>query len=168
MYELRDVAHCTFCNMRSNIGPLTKILRTPWENCCLGTEEYCLILGHFGKGFMENWLFIPDLDRLPCSPSPPTAEVSLFLFTSVPWFFFCFQNLYTSSPYSDLLSLGMKSAPPSHMEIDSRGDIFREMDGAEVSKVNKAGPAGILWLIGPTVAAALLCVFFVMYFVIKK
>lgn len=62
----------------------------------------------------------------------------------------------------------MRTAPPGDVprRPDPKNPI--ESDPAEVSKVSKSTQQSMLWLIGPIVAVALLCVFLLMFFVLKR
>lgn len=82
--------------------------------------------------------------------------------------FFYPQNLYTSSPFSEPLSLEMRSAPPG--DIPRRPDTKNaiESDSAEVSKINKVTHQSMLWYIAPILAVAVLCVLIVMFFIMKR
>lgn len=78
-----------------------------------------------------------------------------------------FQHLYTSSPFSESLSLDMREPPPGkppqrpnpHAPIDSNPDVSVNISGQE---------PGMLWVVGPIIAALMVSVFLVLLFVIKK
>ncbi|XP_065213567.1 tyrosine-protein phosphatase Lar isoform X3 [Planococcus citri] len=78
------------------------------------------------------------------------------------------KNLYTSSPFSEPLSLEMRTVPPG--DIPRRPDIKNaiESDIAEVSKINKVTHQSMLWYIAPILAVAVLCVLIVMFFIMKS
>lgn len=88
-----------------------------------------------------------------------------------------FQHLYTSSPFSEPISLEMREVGPE--EIPKRPEM-RDVNlpgsnsgsnGAindHVSVRSSATPPGLLWLVGPVIAAILLTAALILLFVVKK
>ncbi|XP_054009026.1 tyrosine-protein phosphatase Lar isoform X5 [Hylaeus anthracinus] len=77
------------------------------------------------------------------------------------------KHLYTSSPFSEYLSLDMRVAPPG--EPPQRPNPNTPIDGNPeiIAKTNGQEP-GMVWVVGPIIAAMLVSVFLVLLFVIKK
>ncbi|XP_025425132.1 tyrosine-protein phosphatase Lar isoform X2 [Sipha flava] len=86
------------------------------------------------------------------------------------------KHLYTSSPFSEPISLEMREVGPE--EVPKRPEI-RDMNlpsntgssGASndhVSVRSSATPPGLLWLVGPVIAAILLTAALILLFVVKK
>lgn len=79
----------------------------------------------------------------------------------------CRQHLYTSSPFSEYLSLDMREVPPG--EPPSRPNPNQPVDGNPEVLVKTSGQEpGMVWVIGPIIAALMVSVFLVLLFVIKK
>lgn len=78
-----------------------------------------------------------------------------------------FQNLYTSSPFSEPLSLEMRNAPPGEVPQRMNPKNIIENDSG-VSKITTPQQGVMLWLIGPIIAAAILCVLLVFFFITKR
>lgn len=77
------------------------------------------------------------------------------------------QNLYTSSPFSEPLSLEMRNAPPGDVPQRMNPKNIIESDSG-VSKITTPQQGVMLWLIGPIIAAAILCVLLVFFFITKR
>ncbi|XP_050443629.1 tyrosine-protein phosphatase Lar isoform X3 [Adelges cooleyi] len=86
------------------------------------------------------------------------------------------KHLYTSSPFSDPLTLEMREVSPD--DLPKRPE-FRDMNmpgngippiasNDHVSVRSSATPPGLLWLVGPVIAAILLTAALVLLFVVKK
>ena len=77
------------------------------------------------------------------------------------------QHLYTSSPFSEYLSLDMREVPPG--DPPSRPNPNIPVDGnPEVSVTNSGQEPGMVWVVGPIIAVLTVCVFLVLFSVIKK
>ncbi|XP_025161581.1 tyrosine-protein phosphatase Lar isoform X9 [Harpegnathos saltator] len=77
------------------------------------------------------------------------------------------KHLYTSSPFSEYLSLDMREVPPG--EPPRRPNPNTPPDGnPEVSVKTSGQEPGMLWVVGPIIAALMVSVCFVLLFVIKK
>lgn len=77
------------------------------------------------------------------------------------------QHLYTSSPFSEYLSLDMREVPPG--EPPRRPNPNTPVDGnPEVSVKTSGQEPGMVWVVGPIIAALMVSVFLVLLFVIKK
>jgi len=85
------------------------------------------------------------------------------------------QHLYTSSPFSEPISLEMREVGPE--EVPKRPEL-RDMNlptntgssgssNDHVSVRSSATPPGLLWLVGPVIAA-LLTAALILLFVVKK
>lgn len=76
------------------------------------------------------------------------------------------QHLYTSSPFSELLALDMREVPPG--DPPRRPNPNVPVEASDVSVNRNTEQAGILWLIGPIIAALMLSICLVLLFIIKK
>ncbi|XP_073974776.1 tyrosine-protein phosphatase Lar isoform X4 [Rhodnius prolixus] len=76
------------------------------------------------------------------------------------------KHLYTSSPFSELLALDMREVPPG--DPPRRPNPNVPVDASDVSVNRNTEQAGILWLIGPIIAALMLSICLVLLFIIKK
>ncbi|XP_066595289.1 tyrosine-protein phosphatase Lar isoform X3 [Prorops nasuta] len=77
------------------------------------------------------------------------------------------KHLYTSSPFSEYLSLDMREVPPGEPPRRPNPDI--PVDGnPEVSVKTSGQEPGMVWVIGPIIAALMVSVCLVLLFVIKK
>ncbi|XP_015116835.1 tyrosine-protein phosphatase Lar isoform X1 [Diachasma alloeum] len=77
------------------------------------------------------------------------------------------KHLYTSSPFSEYLSLDMREVPPG--EPPSRPNPDNPVDGnPEISVTNSGQEPGMVWVVGPIIAALMVSVCLVLLFVIKK
>ncbi|XP_012226663.1 tyrosine-protein phosphatase Lar isoform X5 [Linepithema humile] len=78
------------------------------------------------------------------------------------------KHLYTSSPFSEYLSLDMREVPPG--EPPRRPNPNTPADGSpDISGVPTAGQEpGMVWVVGPIIAALMVSVCLVLLFVIKK
>ncbi|XP_076293559.1 tyrosine-protein phosphatase Lar isoform X3 [Lasioglossum baleicum] len=77
------------------------------------------------------------------------------------------KHLYTSSPFSGYLSLDMREVPPG--EPPRRPNPNTPVDGnPEVSVKTSGQEPGMVWVVGPIIAAMMVSVFLVLLFVIKK
>ncbi|XP_011315054.1 tyrosine-protein phosphatase Lar isoform X2 [Fopius arisanus] len=77
------------------------------------------------------------------------------------------KHLYTSSPFSEYLSLDMREVPPG--EPPSRPNPDNPVDGnPEISVTNSGQEPGMVWVVGPIIAALMVSVFLVLLFIIKK
>lgn len=86
------------------------------------------------------------------------------------------KHLYTSSPFSEPISLEMREVGPE--EVPKRPEL-RDMNlpsntgssgttNDHVSVRSSATPPGLLWLVGPVIAAILLTAALILLFVVKK
>ncbi|XP_034939072.1 tyrosine-protein phosphatase Lar isoform X2 [Chelonus insularis] len=76
-------------------------------------------------------------------------------------------HLYTSSPFSEYLSLDMREVPPG--DPPSRPNPDNPPDGnPEVSVTNSGQEPGMVWVVGPIIAALMVSVCLVLLFVIRK
>ena len=80
---------------------------------------------------------------------------------------FLFQHLYTSSPFSASLDLKMDSAPPGGLPTRPDPNVYQSNNG-DVSVNRNTEEAGMVWVVGPIIAALGLSVSLVLLFVIKK
>ncbi|XP_018377769.1 PREDICTED: tyrosine-protein phosphatase Lar isoform X5 [Trachymyrmex cornetzi] len=77
------------------------------------------------------------------------------------------KHLYTSSPFSEYLSLDMREVPPG--EPPRRPNPNTPSDGnPEVSVKTSGQEPGMVWVVGPIIAALMVSVCLVLLFVIKK
>ncbi|KAJ8679234.1 hypothetical protein QAD02_015021 [Eretmocerus hayati] len=77
------------------------------------------------------------------------------------------KHLFTSSPFSEYLSLDMRAPPPG--DPPRRPDPHAEMDGNLEVSVNKSShEPGMVWVVGPIIAALMVSVCLVLLFVVKK
>ncbi|XP_023289127.1 tyrosine-protein phosphatase Lar isoform X2 [Orussus abietinus] len=77
------------------------------------------------------------------------------------------KHLYTSSPFSEYLSLDMREVPPG--DPPSRPNPNTPVDGnPEVSVKTSGQEPGMVWVVGPIIAALMVSVCLVLLFVIKK
>ncbi|XP_035721955.1 tyrosine-protein phosphatase Lar-like isoform X8 [Vespa mandarinia] len=77
------------------------------------------------------------------------------------------KHLYTSSPFSEYLSLDMREVPPG--EPPRRPNPNTPVDGnPEVSVKTSGQEPGMVWVIGPIIAALMVSIFLILLFVIKK
>ncbi|XP_011267773.1 tyrosine-protein phosphatase Lar isoform X6 [Camponotus floridanus] len=77
------------------------------------------------------------------------------------------KHLYTSSPFSEYLSLDMREVPPG--EPPRRPNPNTPSDGnPEVSVKTSGQEPGMVWVVGPIIAALTVSVCLVLLFVIKK
>ncbi|XP_074033779.1 tyrosine-protein phosphatase Lar isoform X2 [Leptinotarsa decemlineata] len=75
------------------------------------------------------------------------------------------KHLYTSSPFSEFLSLDMREVPPGDPPLRPNPNTTSDND-VKVSSQKKE--AGVLWIIGPIIAALLLSVILVILFILRK
>ncbi|XP_053606759.1 tyrosine-protein phosphatase Lar isoform X4 [Plodia interpunctella] len=76
------------------------------------------------------------------------------------------KHLYTSSPFSEYLSLDMREAPPG--EEPSRPDPKDINGDPEIRIEENKKEAGMVWVIGPIIAALMLSLCFVLLFILKR
>ncbi|XP_060802396.1 tyrosine-protein phosphatase Lar isoform X2 [Amyelois transitella] len=76
------------------------------------------------------------------------------------------KHLYTSSPFSEYLSLDMREAPPG--EEPSRPDPKDINGDPEIRIEENRKEAGMVWVIGPIIAALMLSLCFVLLFILKR
>jgi netrin-G3 ligand len=76
-----------------------------------------------------------------------------------------FQHLYTSSPFSEHLSLDMREVPPGDPPKRPNPDVPVD---PEVSVDKNKEEATMMWVIGPIIAALLGSICLIILFVIKK
>ncbi|CAH0729535.1 unnamed protein product, partial [Brenthis ino] len=76
------------------------------------------------------------------------------------------KHLYTSSPFSEYLSLDMREAPPG--EEPSRPDPKDINGDPEIRIEENRKEAGMLWVVGPIIAALMLSLCFVFLFIVKR
>lgn len=74
--------------------------------------------------------------------------------------------MYTSSPFSEYLSLDMREVPPG--DPPSRPDLTNPPDNSDVQRKSKPEDPGMVWVIGPIIAALMLSICFMLVFIIKK
>ncbi|XP_066151280.1 tyrosine-protein phosphatase Lar isoform X3 [Euwallacea fornicatus] len=75
------------------------------------------------------------------------------------------KHLYTSSPFSEFLSLDMRPPPPGEPPIRPNPNAPTDND-VKVSSQRKE--ATYLWVIGPVIAAILLCSILVILFILRR
>lgn len=75
------------------------------------------------------------------------------------------KHLYTSSPFSEFLSLDMRPPPPGEPPIRPNPNAPTDND-VKVSSQRKE--ATYLWVIGPVIAAVLLCSILVILFILRR
>ncbi|KAL1517201.1 hypothetical protein ABEB36_000996 [Hypothenemus hampei] len=75
------------------------------------------------------------------------------------------KHLYTSSPFSEFLSLDMRPPPPGEPPIRPNPNVPTDND-VKVSSQRKE--ATYLWVIGPVIAAVLLCSILVILFILRR
>lgn len=76
------------------------------------------------------------------------------------------KHLYTSSPFSEYLSLDMRGAPPG--EEPSRPDPKDINGDPEIRIEENRKEAGMIWVIGPIIAALMLSLCLVLLFIVKR
>ncbi|KAM3960723.1 tyrosine-protein phosphatase Lar-like [Aphomia sociella] len=76
------------------------------------------------------------------------------------------KHLYTSSPFSEYLSLDMREAPPG--EEPSRPDPKDINGDPEIRIEENRKEAGMVWVIGPIIAALMLSLCLVLLFILKR
>ncbi|XP_061378118.1 tyrosine-protein phosphatase Lar isoform X3 [Danaus plexippus] len=76
------------------------------------------------------------------------------------------KHLYTSSPFSEYLSLDMREAPPG--EEPSRPDPKDINGDPEIRIEENRTEAGMVWVIGPIIAALMLSLCLVLLFIVKR
>ncbi|XP_058805805.1 tyrosine-protein phosphatase Lar isoform X2 [Phymastichus coffea] len=77
------------------------------------------------------------------------------------------KHLYTSSPFSEWLSLDMRAPPPG--DPPRRPNPDAPPDGNPEVSVDRSGhEPGMVWVVGPIIAALMVSVCLVLLFVIKK
>ncbi|XP_059050770.1 tyrosine-protein phosphatase Lar isoform X1 [Achroia grisella] len=76
------------------------------------------------------------------------------------------KHLYTSSPFSEYLSLDMREAPPG--EEPSRPDPKDINGDPEIRIEENRKEAGMVWVIGPIIAALMLSLCLVLVFILKR
>ncbi|CAG9761335.1 unnamed protein product [Ceutorhynchus assimilis] len=75
------------------------------------------------------------------------------------------KHLYTSSPFSEFLSLDMRPPPPGEPPVRPNPNAPTDND-VKVSSHRKE--ATYLWVIGPVIAAVLLCYILVILFILRR
>ncbi|KAE8743781.1 hypothetical protein FOCC_FOCC009612 [Frankliniella occidentalis] len=81
------------------------------------------------------------------------------------------KHLYTSSPYSEPLSLSMRAVPPGAAPRRPDPSVPVERQGGVAVRGGaraRMGPPGLLWLVGPLGAALLLCALLVALFMLRR
>ncbi|KAK6630707.1 hypothetical protein RUM44_002876 [Polyplax serrata] len=76
------------------------------------------------------------------------------------------KDLYTSSPFSDFMSLDMREVPPG--DPPRRPNPSIPIDGADVFVNRSTEEAGIVWIIAPVIACLVLSICFVLFYIIRK
>ncbi|XP_075224407.1 tyrosine-protein phosphatase Lar isoform X3 [Lycorma delicatula] len=76
------------------------------------------------------------------------------------------KHLFTSSPFSELLALDMREVPPGDPPRRPNPNIPAE--NSEVSVNRNTEEAGMVWVIGPIIAALMLSICLVLLFIVKK
>ncbi|XP_045766838.1 tyrosine-protein phosphatase Lar isoform X5 [Maniola jurtina] len=76
------------------------------------------------------------------------------------------KHLYTSSPFSEYLSLDMREAPPGE---EPRRPDPKDINGdPEIRIEENRKEAGMVWVIGPIIAALMLSLCLVLLFIVKR
>lgn len=75
------------------------------------------------------------------------------------------KHLYTSSPFSEFLALDMREVPPGDPPLRPNPNIPGDND-VKVNPNHKE--AGVVWVIGPIIAALLLSMLLVLLYIVKK
>nr|MBE5726329.1 Leukocyte-antigen-related-like [Cucujiformia] len=75
------------------------------------------------------------------------------------------KHLYTSSPFSEFLSLNMREVPPGDPPSRPNPNIPQDHD---VKVSSQKREAGVLWIIGPIILALLLSLILVIMFLYRK
>ncbi|XP_044737145.1 tyrosine-protein phosphatase Lar isoform X1 [Chrysoperla carnea] len=75
------------------------------------------------------------------------------------------KHLYTSSPFSEYLALDMREAPPGDPPRRPNPNVAIEPD---VSVNRNTEEAGMLWIVGPIIAALFLSIILVLLYIIKR
>nr|NVI75642.1 Leukocyte-antigen-related-like protein [Cucujiformia] len=75
------------------------------------------------------------------------------------------KHLYTSSPFSEFLSLDMREVPPGDPPLRPNPNTPTDTS-VKVSSQKKE--AGVFWIIGPIIAALLLSIILVVLFILRK
>ncbi|XP_049819624.1 tyrosine-protein phosphatase Lar isoform X2 [Aethina tumida] len=75
------------------------------------------------------------------------------------------KHLYTSSPFSEFLSLDMREVPPGDPPLRPNPN---EPSNNDVKVSSQRKEAGVLWIIGPIIAALLLSIILVILFIFRK
>nr|NVI75640.1 Leukocyte-antigen-related-like protein [Cucujiformia] len=75
------------------------------------------------------------------------------------------KHLYTSSPFSEFLSLNMRAPPPGEPPIRPDPNSPSDND-VKVSSPRKE--ATYLWIVGPGIAVVLLCAILVFFFIMRR
>ncbi|KAL0270992.1 UNVERIFIED_CONTAM: hypothetical protein PYX00_008241 [Menopon gallinae] len=76
------------------------------------------------------------------------------------------KDLYTSSPFSEFLSLDMREVPPG--DPPRRPNPSTPIDAADVFVNRSTEDAGIVWVIGPVIACLVLCMCLMLFAIIRK
>lgn len=76
------------------------------------------------------------------------------------------KHLYTSSPFSEQLALDMREVPPGDPPRRPNPNVPAETSDVSVNK--NAEEAGMVWIIGPIIAALMGSICLVLVFIIKK
>lgn len=75
------------------------------------------------------------------------------------------KHLYTSSPFSEYLALDMREAPPGEPPIRPLPDTPND---PHVSVNRNTAEPGVVWVVGPIIAVLLLCVIFIVLYIVKR
>lgn len=75
------------------------------------------------------------------------------------------KHLYTSSPFSEFLALDMREAPPGEPPNRPLPNIPFD---PEVSVNKNSNEPGMFWVVGPIIAALLICFIFVVIYFVKR
>ncbi|XP_034250839.1 tyrosine-protein phosphatase Lar [Thrips palmi] len=81
------------------------------------------------------------------------------------------KHLYTSSPYSEPLSLSMRAVPPGAAPRRPDPSVPVERQGGVAVRGGaraRLGSPGLMWLVGPLGAALLLCILMVALYVVRR
>lgn len=76
------------------------------------------------------------------------------------------KDLYTSSPFSEFLSLDMREVPPG--EPPRRPNPSTPIDGTDVFVNRSTEEAGVVWVIGPVIACLVLSICLILFSIIRK
>lgn len=80
-----------------------------------------------------------------------------------------FQSLYTSSPFSDSLSLDMAAAPGHPVVVGGGGGLWDKTDRPDISEIDGgAEEAGVVWIVLPVLLLLIVVTFVVVLVLLKR